>query len=94
MNQMAALLDFHENVGGTRKLFHQASPTSWPPGHVITTKNAIVGISDLAGICYLFLMVPAVCQTHQTERGKRGHLCIAKVEPPFSWLPVFQRSLL
>lgn len=51
MNQMAALLDFHENVGGTRKLFHQASPTSLPPGHVITIKSAIVGISDLAGIC-------------------------------------------
>lgn len=93
MNQMAALLDFHENVGGTRKLFHQASPTSLPSGHVITIKNAIVGISDLAGI-YLFLMVPAVCQTHQAERGKRGRLCIAEVEPPFSWLPFFQRSLL
>lgn len=51
MNQMAALPDFHENVVGTRKLFHQASPTSLPSGYVITVKNAIIGISDLTGIC-------------------------------------------
>lgn len=42
------LLDFHVY---TRKLFHQASPTSMPSGHVITIKNAIIGISDLTDIC-------------------------------------------
>lgn len=85
------LLDFHENVG-TRKLFHQASPTSLPSGHVITVEKAIIGISDLTDICLFVLMVPAVCQIHQAEKGNRGGLCIAKVEPPFSWLPLFQMS--
>lgn len=59
----------------------------------LSNMQSWVFLTRLLLVC-LFLMVPAVCQTHQAERGKRGGLCIAKVEHPSSQLLFFQRSFL
>lgn len=89
MAQLAAWPDFHNDVVGTRKPFHKASPTSFPSGHVVAVKNAVLGASGWA-VIYLFWKVPAVWQSH---RRTGRSVCIAQLEsslsPPLSGvLPV------
>lgn len=74
MNQMAALPDFHENVVGTRKLFHQASPTGLPSGHVVAVKNATIGISDLRGVCLFVSDGACGVPDPPSREGKEGEV--------------------
>lgn len=82
MTQRAAWPDFHNDVVGTRKPFHKASPTSFPSGHIVAVKNAVLGASGWAVICLFVLEGAAVWQSHR-RIGRRG-VCIAPLESSLS----------